>query len=1212
MSTTDGPPPANPYVGPRPFRTGERLYGRDRERAELRDLLIAQRIVVMYAPSGAGKTSLIQAALVPELEQIDFHVLPIIRVNQPFANGGNQGSNRYVRSALLSLDSALPPSDQRDAKELAAMTLSDYVAARPRPTGAAPSDVLIFDQFEEILTLDPTDLEAKRAFFAEVGQLLRNEERWAIFSLREDHIAALDPFLPAIPTRLATPFRLDLLGPEAARLAMQQPALNAGSSFTDEAAQRLVDDLRRVRLQQPDSVTEERLGPYIEPVQLQVVCQRLWEHLGESNGQIDSQLVDTYGNVDGALRDYFAESVKAVAAETGVPERNIRAWFDEQLITEHGVRGQVLWEPGQSAGLDDRAVNALVDRHLVRRESRRGALWFELAHDRLIVPIQIDNDEWYQVNLSALQQQAELWHSQGQVSGYLLTGEALEQAEQWAAAHPNVLSDVDRAFLTDSQEQRTLQAAERREQELIAAQRIAEEAQARQHAEEAARLEAERRVADQTKATRRSRILTAVAVVAALIAGAFLVLARASTDRAESLLYALQARGEQGTVAAVLLSVEAMNNEHTPEAMRALLEVVSQAPRAPRIWSDPLDTLEVGAGEIQVAFHSPSPNTELLVAGDATGNMKLWKLSTSDLSIGPSLQASENVGNGAVRSIALASGVWPVAVAGDDGVWLMDYSLAEPTPVSNKPATSVAYMPAADAIVYGNADGGITYYPISSSKTVVYKDASGHRGIAVNAVAVSAQGWVAAGRADGTVQLWDAVGREVPVEPAPMVSSDTSGEVASQPASINYLTFDREGKRLAAGDSQGMLWHWELDLGSRSAIARNPLTQGADGIIGVSYGTPSTTMIVVDEGGQVVLWNAEQGEKIKVEAIKPGSHSVAFPPRGGWPMASGGADGKVYQWIQVWTVFSSEELVAPEVGTLNAGAFADADYVLVGGQDGTVQRCDRSAVPMSCQTVATELGRITSLALSHSGQLLASADEKGAIVLQSLDGSRAVHSLSAGMGVTSLTFSADDQRLIAGVDAPLEVGGVPSTGQIKVWDLSGLPETPTVIPSPVSGPTTIGSLDAKPIGVIQSLAVDREGERVAIGGGDGITWNTSAERPVIQLAGRAEKTLSVSFSPDGNQLASGRNDGWIYLWETENDRPQSPPALGRLKAPIIALAWFDAERLIAVDADGLVVEFSLDPQFLQKQACSVAGRDYFSADESKQFFDKEESHRACY
>ena len=38
-------------------------------RANLLDLLIAERIVLLYSPSGAGKTSLIQAGLIPELEK---------------------------------------------------------------------------------------------------------------------------------------------------------------------------------------------------------------------------------------------------------------------------------------------------------------------------------------------------------------------------------------------------------------------------------------------------------------------------------------------------------------------------------------------------------------------------------------------------------------------------------------------------------------------------------------------------------------------------------------------------------------------------------------------------------------------------------------------------------------------------------------------------------------------------------------------------------------------------------------------------------------------------------------------------------------------------------------------------------------------------------------------------------------------------------------
>ena len=51
----------NPYVGARPLTREQRLFGRDRERRELTDLLIAERIVLLHAPSGAGKTSLIEA-----------------------------------------------------------------------------------------------------------------------------------------------------------------------------------------------------------------------------------------------------------------------------------------------------------------------------------------------------------------------------------------------------------------------------------------------------------------------------------------------------------------------------------------------------------------------------------------------------------------------------------------------------------------------------------------------------------------------------------------------------------------------------------------------------------------------------------------------------------------------------------------------------------------------------------------------------------------------------------------------------------------------------------------------------------------------------------------------------------------------------------------------------------------------------------------------
>src|SRR5262245_15915718 len=62
------------YVGPRPFKTGETLHGREREASELLSLLIAERIVLLHSPSGAGKTSLVQASLLPAMQSEGFLV----------------------------------------------------------------------------------------------------------------------------------------------------------------------------------------------------------------------------------------------------------------------------------------------------------------------------------------------------------------------------------------------------------------------------------------------------------------------------------------------------------------------------------------------------------------------------------------------------------------------------------------------------------------------------------------------------------------------------------------------------------------------------------------------------------------------------------------------------------------------------------------------------------------------------------------------------------------------------------------------------------------------------------------------------------------------------------------------------------------------------------------------------------------------------------
>ena len=144
--TTDAPPRVgNPFIGPTSFCPGDALYGRDREREDLVDLLVAERIVLLYSPSGAGKTSLIQAALIPALRDAGFEVLPVIRVTHALEPrpGLPTPRNRYVMSMLLSLEEEVPPASQRPVAELVTLTLRDYLDTHADRDGRPGNEVLI-------------------------------------------------------------------------------------------------------------------------------------------------------------------------------------------------------------------------------------------------------------------------------------------------------------------------------------------------------------------------------------------------------------------------------------------------------------------------------------------------------------------------------------------------------------------------------------------------------------------------------------------------------------------------------------------------------------------------------------------------------------------------------------------------------------------------------------------------------------------------------------------------------------------------------------------------------------------------------------------------------------------------------------------------------------------------------------------------------------
>lgn len=455
----------NPYVGPRAFKYGERLYGREAEVPELLDLLISERIVLLHSPSGAGKTSLIQAGLIPELEKNKFAVWPVLRVDLGMPQEWNvdAGANRYVASVVQSLEPALGEDLRDTLSQLAGKSLQQIFNALKRTEDDAPAfEVLIFDQFEEIFTVDPIDKQAKRDFFLQLGELLRERNRWALFVMREEYIAALNPYLRTVPTHLNTQFHLELLGEDPARRAIQSPAETQGVDFETAAARALVDDLRQVQVQAPDGTTQWQSGPYVEPVQLQVVCRRLWEKRQEKN-RITEKDIGELEDVNAALAGYYADSVTEVAAKTGVNERQIRNWFETALITKEGIRSRILKEPVQSKSLDNGAIQELVNTHLVRIEESQYRTWFELAHDRLVQPVVSNNKVWRELNLKPWQRQAELWWQQGEPKRLLLDEQEIHQTDLWLDEETIELSKAENRYLQASREKATRLAKERKQ-----------------------------------------------------------------------------------------------------------------------------------------------------------------------------------------------------------------------------------------------------------------------------------------------------------------------------------------------------------------------------------------------------------------------------------------------------------------------------------------------------------------------------------------------------------------------------------------------------------------------------------------------------------------------------------------------------------------------------------------------------------------------------
>jgi WD40 repeat protein len=1109
----------NPYVGPRTFlkEEGHLFFGRDREARDLSAIVAYDKCVLFYAQSGAGKSSLINTRLIPYLEGQLYEVLPVARVSGNWPKGP-ESPNIYIYNLIRSLIQHEVESDS-----LINLSLSQFLAKLNEEENGYFYDVklptnirsgqefepwrraLIIDQFEELFSTHPEAWGKREDFFIQIAQAMKDDPYlWVVFVMREDYIAALDPYAHLLSNKLRTRYYMQRLSREAAINAVRKP-VETLRPYDAGVAEQLVDDLSSIKIQKPDGTPDTKPGQYVEPVQLQVVCYGLWQNLPKGTSITKKDLQDV-GDVDEALGKYYAGRVAEVAEKKNVKERFIRDWIERKLIAPGGIRNMVLQEKNdRTSGMDNDVIQALQS-DLIRGEDRGGTIWYELTHDRLVGPILENNKEWFDKNLSPLQRQATLWNNQERNENWLLRDQALVEVEEWAKANPDEVTNLEEEFLeaclAKQAEEQEKQQREAERKELESAKILMEE--------QGRTAEAERKeLATTKKLVKRSRLFTIVAVTLMIIAVFLATLAFRSLQA--SFISAQEARVAQAT---------AQSGEGTARAASDL--AIENAFIAGTAQADAQAQANKALSGNLAAQADASKNSNYVLA--LLLGMEAYQRDSNLLTRTTLFQLLQftpykrHFGfTGPVSSVAVSPDGAVIAVASSATTCLSDsqcksgeislfdadlnrkgtipgdYGIVKGLAFHDYPDQGLV-LAAGGCVPEGCAvdKGQITFWNLSNpqepkllSDTSTLKLDTGytHTNL-VKTVAFSPDGnWLASGSFDTTIIIWDIRKLTSPsfnVKFGRRHSSFVNGLAFSPDANTTTL--------VSAGDDKH-IWFWNFSR--KNGDAREAPSLHKAPINSIAFSPDGTRFASAADDNVIFLWDWDGKQGIlrkdpkRLEGHTGYIKSIAFNADG-IILASAGFDNSIILWN-----VSTGQQIGPSLtghsGAINSLAFGTKDiegqklpYLISGSDDHTVIRWDLSNRQHLSEAVATLPDGVVQRSLSdrlevqRDGQQI-NVQEKTTGTTISLRG----HSGS----VKSLTFS---PQPLNGIDLLASAG---EDQTVILWDVTDI--------------------------------------------------STTTEREFLRLGGYDNPVKDIYFSPDGKYLYTVETIGeskHITKWNIDPDR----------------------------------------------------------------------------